>query len=354
MIVANGRKGGGEDKVKRGSAQLFSCLRLFTQICVALIAGLIFAGSAQAQAQAPASGSYPNKPVLIIVPFAPGAADVFIRALAPALEAELGQPVIIENRPGANGAVAAEAVKRAVPDGYTLLMAPASIVATRFVIKDVAFDACTDFTAVGTVHESPILLAVYPGLGLNSVAELIEYAKRNPGKLSFGSAGIGSIMHLNAEVFKSESKTDMVHVPYKGAAVFIPDLITGRIDIAFSTLGTLAPQIGENKLKPLAVLERATHPALPGVPSINDSLPNFRKVASWSTILAPKGLPDVIQIRLHQATEKALARPDIRALFEKNNGVVFSSNNAAEVNKLICSEAEFLDRLTKAIGIQPN
>ena len=316
-----------------------------------LVCGLAFSiGPVQAQS----AGNYPDKPILIIVPFAPGAADVFVRALVPALEAELGQSIVIENRPGANGAIAAEALKRAAPDGYTLMMASASVLATRFFIKGANFDVCTDFTSVSTVHELPILLAVYPGLGINSVAELIDYAKRNPGKLTFGSAGIGSIMHLDGEMFKAESKTDIVHVPYKGAAVFIPDLITGRLDMAFSTLGTLGPQIADNKLKALAVIDKSTIPALPGVPSINDSLPNFRKAGAWSTIVAPRGLPEPIQARLHQAFEKALARPDIRALFEKNNGIAFSSKSAADVSKLICSEVEFLEKLTKSLGIVPN
>jgi tripartite-type tricarboxylate transporter receptor subunit TctC len=317
--------------------------------CLAL--GLVSGAGAQGAKDA---REYPNKGILVIVPFAPGAADVFVRAIAPALEAELGQPIVIENRPGANGAIAAEAVKRAAPDGYTLLFAPSSIVAARFVIKDVKFDACAEFTAIGTVHESPQLLAVYPGLGINSVAELIAFAKRNPGKLSFGTAGIGSVMHLNAEVFKQETGADIVHVPYRGAATFIPDLISGRLELTFSTLGTLGPQVSAGKLKALAFLDKSAHPALPGVPSISESVPTFRKVAAWSAILAPHGLPDAIRARLHQALEKVLALPEVRTSFEQNNGIVFSSKASADVAKLVCSEAEFLDRLTKTINLQPN
>ena len=151
--------------------------------------------------------------MLVVVPFAPGAADVFIRALAPALEAELRQPIVIENRPGANGAIAAEFVKRAAPDGYTLLFAPASIIAARYVLKEANFDVCKDFTAISTVHESPMLLAVYPGLGVTSVRELIDRAKSNPGKLTFGSAGIGSVMHLSAEVFMSNQRPSLCMYP---------------------------------------------------------------------------------------------------------------------------------------------
>ena len=207
--------------------------RLLRYAQFGLVAAILFAAATMSPAGAQ---NYPTKPINIIVPFAPGAADVFIRALGPALEAELGQPIVIENRPGANGAVAAEAVKRAAPDGYVLLMAPSSVIATRFVSKDANFDTCKDFTAVSWIHKSPMLIAVYPGLGVTSVKDLIEHAKLNPGKLTYGSAGIGSVMHLNAEVFKNESGTDLTHVPYKGAAVFIPDLITGRIDLTFSTL----------------------------------------------------------------------------------------------------------------------
>lgn len=316
-----------------------------------LVAAMSFAAATMSPA---AAQNYPTKPINIIVPFAPGAADVFIRAIAPALEAELGQPIVVENRPGANGAVAAEALKRAAPDGYVLLMAPSSVIATRFVSKDANFDVCKDFSAVSSIHESPMLIAVYPGLGITDVKQLIEHAKRNPGKMTFGSAGIGSIMHLNAEVFKNESGTDLTHVPYKGAAVFIPDLITGRLDMTFSTLGTLAPQVADKKLVALAILDGRTLAALPGVPSINDSLPNFRKVAAFSTLVAPKGLPEDIRTRLHQATEKVLSRDDVRAIFEKNYGQVYSTKGADDVQKAICAEGELLEGLTKRIGLQPN
>jgi len=325
--------------------------RLFRSGLLGLVAAISFAAATMSPAGAQ---NYPTKPINIIVPFAPGAADVFIRALAPALEAELGHPIVIENRPGANGAVAAESVKRAAPDGYVLLMAPSSVIATRFVSKDANFDTCKDFTAVSSIHESPMLIAVYPGLGVTSVKELIDHAKRNPGKLTYGSAGIGSVMHLNAEVFKNESGTDLTHVPYKGAAVFIPDLVTGRIDLTFSTLGTLAPQVADKKLVALAILDGRTLGALPGVPSINDSLPNFRKVAAFSTLIAPKGLPDDIRTKLHQATEKVLSRDDVRGIFEKNYGQIYKTNSADEVEKTICAEGDLLEGLTKKIGIQPN
>jgi tripartite-type tricarboxylate transporter receptor subunit TctC len=297
--------------------------------------------------------SYPTKPITLLIPFAPGAVDVFIRAIAPALEAELGQPIVIENRPGANGAVAAEALRRAAPDGYTLLMAPSSLVATRFVNKDVTFDPCNDFAAVSSIHESPMVLAVYPGLGIKSVKDLVEQAKRTPGKLTFGSAGIGSVMHLNAEVFKNASGTDLTHVPYKGAAVFIPDLITGRLDMAFSTLATLAPQIDDKKLVAVAILDNKPLEAMPGVPAINDSLPNFRKVTAFSTIVGPKGLPDQIRTRLHQATEKVLKRDDTKTIFDKNKGLIFSTKSPDEVQRIVCAERDLIGDLTKKIGIQP-
>lgn len=161
-------------------------------------------------------------------------------------------------------------------------------------------------------------------------------------------------MHLNAEVFNSEAGTDLSHVPYKGATVFIPDLITRRVDMTFSTLGTLAPQIAANKLVALAILDGKTLQALPGVPSINDSLPDFRKVAAFSTIVAPKGLPEDIRAKLHQATEKVLSRADIRQTFEKNNGLIFKTKNAGEVQKAICAERDLLQGLTNKVGIQPN
>ena len=319
-------------------------------------ASLLCFGAILAIATAPDlhAQAYPTRPITIVVPFAPGAADVFIRAIAPALEAELGQPIVVENRPGANGAVAAEAIKRSTPDGYTLFMAPSSVIATRYVIKDTNFDVCKDFNAVSSIHESPMLIAVYPGLGIKTAQDLIDYAKRNPGKLSFGSAGNGSVMHLNAEVFKRESGTDLVHVPYKGAALFIPDLISGRLDLTFSTLATLAPQVGDKKLVAIAVLDSKPLADLPGVASINDVLPNFRKVSAFSTIVAPKGVPDSVRERIHQATEKVLGLATTKEIFEKNKGLIFSTKSPDDLQKIICSESELLDGLTRKIGIQPD
>ena len=327
-------------------------LRRTVQAC--LIAVICGANIVSCRVEAQSPDSYPSRPIHVIVPFAPGAADVYIRALGPALEAELGQPIVVENRAGANGLIGADAVKRTAADGYTFLFATASVVATRFFRKDVTLDVCKDFVPVNTVHESPMVLVASPALGVKSVAELIEHARRNPGKLTFASAGIGSIQHLSAELFKNETKTDLVHVPYNGGTVFIPDLITGRVDLAFSTLGTLVAQIGEKKLVPLAVLGNATHKDLPGVPPITETLPNYQKVASWSTMLAPLGLPDAIRNRVHQAVSKALAKPDIQALIEKNYGLVLDTATSADVGKLICSESERLDLLTKKIGIQPD
>jgi len=329
----------------------FALCRTVQACLIALICGAsIVSGRVEAQS----SDNYPARPIHVIVPFAPGAADVYIRALGPALEAELGQPIVVENRAGANGLIGADAVKRTAADGYTFLFATASVVATRFFRKDVTLNVCKDFVPVNTVHESPMVLVASPALGVKSVAELIDHARRNPGKLTFASAGIGSIQHLSAELFKNETKTDLVHVPYNGGTVFIPDLITGRVDLAFSTLGTLAAQIGEKKLVPLAVLGKATHKDLPGVPPITETLPNYQKIASWSTMLAPLGLPDAIRDRVHQAVSKALTKPDVQALIEKNYGLALDTATSAEVGKLICSESERLDLLTRKIGIQPD
>lgn len=328
------------------SSTLWSTLYLAVGAFAAAIAMGASASVALAQ-------KYPTKPITIVVPFAPGAADVFIRAIAPALEAELGQPIIIENRPGANGTVAANSVQRAVPDGYTLLMAPSSILATRFVIKDTNFDVCKDFAAVSSIHESPMLLATHPGLGVKSVKELIEKAKAEPGKITFGSAGAGSVMHLNAEVFQNASDIDLSHITYKGAALFIPDLISGRIDLAFSTAASLIPQVSDQKLVALAVLDDKPLAWMPGVPAMKETLPDFRKVSAFTTIVAPREVPESVRAKVHQAVEKVLGLAETKTIFEKNRGLVFSTKSPDELQEIICSESELLDKLTKRIGIQP-
>ena len=261
-----------------------------------------------------AEGSYPARPLRIVVPFAPGGStDIVARLIADRLAAAVGQPVVVENRPGAAGNIGAEAVARSAPDGYTLLMATTGVMAINNALYgSIGSDAARDLQPVIFVASITNVLAVPPELPAASVAELIALAKREPGKLTFASSGAGSSTHLSAELFKSMAGVEVLHVPYKGSGQALADLMAGRVSMIFDNMPSALPYIKAGKLRALAVTGTKRSPAMPELPTISEAgLPGYESL-SWSGIAVPAGTPKDAVARLNREIGVLLGRPDMR------------------------------------------
>jgi tripartite-type tricarboxylate transporter receptor subunit TctC len=260
-----------------------------------------------ALAQPAAAQPYPNRPVKIIVPTpAGGPVDVMARILANALPPFLGQNVIVENRAGAGNTLGSKAAAAADPDGYTLLVSAASgLIMSPMVYKNAGYDE-NSFAPIALIAETPQVLVANPGASFNSIAELVTYAKANPGKLNYSTGGAGTLPHLTAELFKQLSGTDIVHVPYKGGGPALTDVVAGQVPMTFDTLGTSLQFIREGKLKALAVSNPTRLAELPNVPAMPEVGYGAINSGAWVALLAPLGTPPAILARLNQAANAAL------------------------------------------------
>jgi tripartite-type tricarboxylate transporter receptor subunit TctC len=266
-----------------------------------------------AAAVAQASAWSPGRPVRIVVPFAPGGStDVTARLVAEALAERIGQPVVVDNRPGAAGNIASEHVARSAPDGHTLIMATTATHAANAVLyRNLPFDVRRDFTPVSLVAFTPNLLVVHPSVQANSVAELIALAKADPGKLNYGTAGPGSSQHLSAALFAQRAGITLAHVPYRGGAPVAADLIAGRIEMVFNAVIEVLPQVRAGQLRPLGVTTARRATQLPEVPAIGETLPGF-ELAVWVGLFAPAGTPAPAVARLSQEVAASLRAPRLR------------------------------------------
>jgi len=255
---------------------------------------------------------YPSRPVRVIVGFGAGsAADIITRLIGQSLSERLGQPFVIENRGGAGGTLAAEAVAHASPDGYTLLTSGPDTVTANLYDK-LSYNFLRDIAPVACVATGPLVLVVNPSFPAKTVPEFIAYAKANPGKISFGSAGVGSVAHIAPELFKAMAKVDMVHVPYRGLAPALNDLLGGRVQVVFSTLPPAIGHIKAGRLRALAVTSKARYEALPDLPTVGDFLPGYEASITIG-LSAPKNTPSEVVSKLNMATNAALAEPQIKA-----------------------------------------
>ncbi|MGB3069224.1 MAG: tripartite tricarboxylate transporter substrate binding protein [Ottowia sp.] len=257
--------------------------------------------------------TFPSKPVRLIVPFAAGGtSDVVTRLIGDELAKTWKVPVIVDNRPGAGGNIGSDMVARATPDGYTLLM---GTVATHGInaslYSRLPYNPVKDFEPVSLVASTPSLLMINPKLPVNSVAELVAYAKANPGKLNYGSAGNGSSHHLAGQLFESLAGAQMVHVPYKGTAAAITDLVAGQIQLTFDTLPSALPHVRAGTLRALAVTSRERYPTLPQLPTVASTVPNY-EIESWYGVLAPAGTPGTIVTKLSTDIAAIVQQPGIR------------------------------------------
>jgi tripartite-type tricarboxylate transporter receptor subunit TctC len=313
---------------------------------------LIFLAAALAASAVPAQ-TYPTKPVRLIVGFpAGGPADIFGRTFAQALSTGLGQPVIVENRSGVGGVLGIDAVAKSLPDGYTLgFNNQGSVAMAPYALTKMPFNPSKDLALITTVVKVPEVVVVNPSLPVNSLAELIAYAKANPGKIAFGSAGAGGITHLACELLKSEAHIDVLHVPYKGAAPAVSDLLGGQVQMGIFDLPVVLPHINQHKFKALAVTSAKRAPPLPDVPTTAEV--GYPKVISdnWYGLVAPAATPAAVQKRIHEASIAALHSTALIDQFAKVGGIPAPATQE-EYAKFLGEEQARWGAIIKAIGFK--
>lgn len=322
-----------------------------TSVALVCTAGIAIAGAAQA-AQ-PARGQYPERPVRLLIAQAPGGnADIIARALAEGLGERLGQSVVADNRGGASGIIATELAVRAAPDGYTILLVPSSFGVNPAVMK-LPYDQLRDLAPITMVASAPNVLVVGPALPIKSVADLIKAAKANPGRLTYGSSGNLGSPHLAGELFELMTGTDMVHVPYKGAASAMIDLIGGRISLSFASLPSAIAHIRAGRLHPIAVTSEKRFPLTPDLPTMAESgLPGFETTA-WQGLVAPARTPPAIIKRLNTEAVHVINQPAMRDRMIQNGAAPVGST-PEELWDFARKQIEKWGKVIKAAGITPN
>ena len=311
-------------------------------------ASLAIAGIAPAAAQ-----NYPSKPITMVVPFsAGGTTDILARIVGQALGTELGQTIIIDNKPGAGGNIGGQAASRAPADGYTLFMGTVGTHAiNQALYKKMPFDPIKDFAPLSRVANVPNLLVAHPSQPFKTVPELIAYAKANPGAVNFGSSGSGSSIHLSGELFKSMANVDMVHVPYKGSAPAVTDLLGNQIGIMFDNMPSAIQHVRSGKLRPIAVTTAKRSPELPDVPTIAEAgVPGY-EATSWFGLCAPANTPAPVMDKLHAALTKVLKDPAvIKKIGDQGGEVVIET--PAQFDAFIKSEAAKWGKVVKESGAE--
>jgi tripartite-type tricarboxylate transporter receptor subunit TctC len=298
--------------------------------------------------------AWPSKPIRLVVPYPPGGStDLLARTIGAKVGEALGQQIIVDNRAGAGGMLGSDIVARAAPDGYTLLLGTgATHGLTLLLSKTVPYDPVKDFTAITAAVEVPIILCVSLQVPAANAKELVDYAKKNPGKLAFGSSGTGSPHHLSGELFKQLTGIDIVHVPYKGAAPAMQDLIGGQIPMVFTTLSTALPHIKGGKIRAIGFVEAGRQPSLPETPTIGESIAGYVMPASWLGFFGPAGLPEPIVKRLNTEIVKAVQAPEVRAKLEAA-GMPVVGTGSEEFAKMVKDDIETFRRIVTAAGIKP-
>jgi tripartite-type tricarboxylate transporter receptor subunit TctC len=297
--------------------------------------------------------TYPNKPIRIVVPFAPGGStDLLARRVGDKLAAAWGQPVVVDNRPGAGGTIGADFVAKSAPDGYTLLTGvTGSNAIAQALYPKLPYDVMKDFSPVSMIASAPLVLAVNPDVEAKTAAEFLALVKSKPGALSYGSAGNGTSMHLTGEMYKQAAEVSMVHVPYRGSAGMLTDLVSGQIQVTFGDVLVLLPQIEAGKIRALAVTSKARLPILPDVPTLNEAGLEGFEALSWQGFFAPAGTPPELVEKLSAEVNRAMRSPDIKDYFAAR-GFIVEGTTPEAFKTFIASEVKKWTPIVKSAGVQ--
>jgi tripartite-type tricarboxylate transporter receptor subunit TctC len=297
--------------------------------------------------------TYPSHPVHLIVPQAAGSStDIHARLIGQYLSEHLGQPFVVDVKPGAGGNIGTEAVVRSTPDGYTLLTVNSQNAISPALYPELTFNFIRDIAPIGQISLAPMIMEVNPSVPAKTVPEFIAYAKANPGKISMASAGVGGPQHLAGELFKAMTGLNIVHVPYRGSTPAVADMLGGQVQLMFDVTPTALPQIKAGKLRPLAVTTKARLDALPDVPSLSDFLPGY-EAEGWLGMGAPTGTPADVIATLNKQINAALADPPIKQHLT-DIGVVVQGGSAADFGKFIAGETAKWGKVIKDAGIKPD
>jgi len=311
----------------------------------------LFALLALLAVQPLAAQTYPSQPIRMVSPFPPGGSvDIMARLIADPLAAQLGGRIVIENRSGASGNIGMEAVARAAPDGYTLVLNTIPLVTNQSLFPKLTWDPIRDFAPIGMVATGPHVLVVPARVQAKSVAELIALARASPGKLSYASAGIGTTFHFCAEMFKDSTGTFIVHVPYRGGGPALVDTLSGQVDMSFPTLSAALPHIKSGMLRALAVTSTTRSNLLPDLPTMQEAGVKDFQFTQWLALLAPAGTPREVVLRLNGALKAALGSSDIHGKFQVQGFEPFVTT-PEEAGKFLAAEVQRYSKLIKARGI---
>jgi tripartite-type tricarboxylate transporter receptor subunit TctC len=296
---------------------------------------LLAAAAALAVALPAIAQTFPSQPVKLVVPFTPGTGmDTIARTVGPRLAERLGQPVVVENRPGASGNIGTEQVAKSPADGHTVLVSANTMLIAAHLYRNVPYDPMTDFAPVTLAAWGTLLLTANPKSGIESVADLVAKARANPGKITYASPGIGTPHHMSVELFRERNGLDMLHVPYKGSAGALTDLLSGEVNVGFVPVHVAMPHIKAGRLKALAAGAKQRHPNAPDVPTLDELGFKGVDVEMWYAFYAPKGTPAAVVARLNAEMRAILADPEVRASFDKV-GLDVASSSPEDLMKLM-------------------
>lgn len=296
--------------------------------------------------------NFPTKPVTMLVPNPPGGlVDTSARLVSDGMAKVLGQPVVVENRPGGSGNIAYQGVARSAADGHTLLVSYSAYhTANPALMAKLPWDPVKDFAPVALVTVATNVVAVHPSLPVNNLKELVDYLKKNPGKVNYASQGNGSLSHLGTELFKQQTKTDMVHVPYKGSGAAIQDVLSGQVQVFITTPPSVLQHVQSGKLKALAIAGKSRHPMMPDVPTTAEAgVPGF-ELDAWVALFAPAGTPPQVVNKLTEAVKSAVAQPDVKQRAGQQ-GVELRYQSPDELSKLLKRELDYWGKVIRTANI---